>query len=162
MLGQTSGMSFPHNKGKCSANSWSFVSQMRYLLVGMASQICTTNISRQRRINMVQSIRHQQQFRVHMDRYCGRLVGPHVLPQFCTSHVYWDFLLNNVPQLLENECLCVMGLWHIIAKFCKMYWIIPNTTNMYVEQEQSCVAPMFAQFQSSRFLCVETLIHIQI
>lgn len=156
MLGQTSGMSFPH-KGKCSANSWSVVSQMRYLLVEMASQICTVNISRQRRIDIVQSIRHQQHFRVHMDWYCGWFVGPHVLPQFCTCHVYWDFLLSGVPQLLENECLCLMGLWHIIAEFCERYWIIPNITNIYVEQEQSCVVPMFAQLQSFKiFICGDT------
>ena len=76
MLGQNSGMSFPHqNWGKCSANCWLVVSQMRQHLEEMASQICTVNISRQRIIDMVQSIRHQQQFRVNIGQYCGWLSG---------------------------------------------------------------------------------------
>jgi hypothetical protein len=42
------------------------------------------------------------------------LVGPHVLPHWLTGSHYWDFLLHDLPKLLEDVPLAVRAwMWYM-------------------------------------------------
>jgi hypothetical protein len=60
--------------------------------------------------------RHQQQFSINV--WAGIvhdcLIGPHVLPYQLTGSHYLDFLLHDLPKLLEDVPLAVKArMWYI-------------------------------------------------
>jgi hypothetical protein len=58
--------------------------------------------------------RHQQQFSMNVLAGIVRdcLLGPHVLPHQFTGNPYWDFLVHDLPELLEDVLVAVRArMW---------------------------------------------------
>jgi hypothetical protein len=83
--------------------------------------------------------RHQQQFNINMraEIVGDWLVGPHVLPHRLTGNHYRDFLLHDLPNILEAVPLavtarcgtCVMVLQHTLVMLCEIFSITPIMTD---------------------------------
>jgi hypothetical protein len=88
---------------------------MRHVSVQTASSLFTTNTSGQRRIRVIYS-RHQQQFSIYV--WAGIvgdcLIGPHDFPHRLTGNHYQDFLLYDLPELLEAVSLSARArMWYM-------------------------------------------------
>jgi hypothetical protein len=98
--------------------------------------------------------------------YC--LVGPHILPLQLTDNHYRDFLVQDLPKLLEyplveHECgTCMMVLRHILAVLCKAFSEKSIITDEYVEEGlhacQIWILCIFTCGNTWKSLCMQLLL----